>query len=74
MFSFLTILVTEHEVSDQLTPPPPRPGITPKIPKLVSTSMCKPLIGLFNKSLEQEKSRGNLWNFKLNIMEYMTTS
>ena len=66
-------------MSDQLshTPLPVPDGITPKIPKLKKyrpPCTCKPLIGLFNKSLQQEKSRGDLWNFKLNIMEYMTTS
>ena len=42
-FLILTILITEHEVSDGPD------GITPKIPKLVSTSMCNTIIKLFNK-------------------------
>ena len=51
------IFITEQDVLDQLSnlnvnKPPDPDGVTPKLLKLLSSSICKPLIKLFNKSLK----------------------
>lgn len=59
------ILITEPDVLDQLrnlnvNKNPDPDGITPKIIKLTSSAICKPLVKLFDKSLEL-KFMPNIW-------------